>query len=761
MAQTIGAAALLFTRPGGRSMPASFVADSDQLQFIEEESAPEEALPAETWRVLIVDDDKDVHAATELALRHVPILGRRLEFLHAYSAKEAQKLLRHEADIAVVLLDVVMEQHDAGLKLVHFIRHEAGLSETRIVLRTGQPGYAPEIEAIRDYDINDYWIKAELTRSKLYTTLTVAIRSYFQLRALESNRLGMEAIVRAGNELMGEQRLPQFAAKALGLLCRFAGAGSVGFVCAVRMPNEQEPALLTMLAASGRFAIVSGEPLTTAEDEPIRVMLAAALRDQCHVFSEQGCVLYLGSQSEHQVAVYLERAGALGDTERQLLEVLSSNLSARLDNLDLFSRLHDFAFRDPLLGLPNRRAFIAALDEALVQKPRRDAVVAILGIDHFGDINVALGPRFGDELLGAVAQRLARVFGPDTLVARVSGDTFGLIGPDALIQPDSISELFSTPIRVGSNDVNVTVSTGLLRFSEAAGTGNEAFMEAAMAAKQAKSGSRSGCVYYARAMEAHTRQRVTLHQKLHAAFDQNRLMLHYQPQVELASGRPVGYEALLRWKEDDQFIPPSQFIPLVESSGLIIPLGLWVLRRACSEQVRLAAAGYPELRMAVNVSMAQLRHPLFLEWLDEAVADTGIVADKLELEITESMAMLEPQTLVRLLQEIDARGIKVAIDDFGTGFSSLSYLQQFRVHRLKIDQSFVARLSGGRDGDSSIAELIVQLGHKLGLQLIAEGVEKAEQANSLLALGCHEAQGYYYARPMDIEALQAWLAKSR
>lgn len=742
------------------TMPGSFSDDSDHLQFIEEDDADAPVGSEQhVWRVLIVDDDADVHETTELALQRIAILGRPIQFLHAYSAAQARQILSSEPDIAVILLDVVMEQQDAGLQLVHYVRFDAGLKETRIVLRTGQPGYAPEIDAIRDYDINDYKTKAELTRPKLYSTLTVAIRSYSQLRALNSHRQGLDAIIRASNELLAAQGLPSFATGVLTLLCRLLKLSADGLVCA-RSPGDVsgDAANHIVIAALGRFAGALGRPLSELGDAASTIALARCLGEQRNQFTPQGIALYFGGRAGRQVAAYMDAPAALDEIDRQLLEVFGANLAARLDNIELFSQLHDYAYFDPLLRLPNRIAFIAALDAALAEQPRTDQVAAILSIDHFGDINIALGHRFGDQLLAAVGARLSGAFGPQAMVARVSGDTFGVLASGAQLHPEAIAELFSTPIRVADNEVSVTVSTGLVRFAEVDGSGNEAYMEASIAAKQAKSDSRSSCVYYSRAMETQTRQRVTLHQKLRAAFDQKRLTLHYQPQLSLETGKVIGCEALLRWREEGQYIPPNQFVPLAESSGLIIPIGLWVLRTACQEQVRLQQAGHADFRMAVNVSMAQLRHSKFLESLDQVVAESGIAPAQLELEITESMAMLDPSALVGLLHEIDARGITVAIDDFGTGFSSLSYLQQYRVHRLKIDQSFVHSLQDAKAGENSIAELVVQLGRKLNLSVIAEGVEYPEQAELLRRMGCHEAQGYHFARPMDADSLLNWLA---
>jgi len=235
----------------------------------------------------------------------------------------------------------------------------------------------------------------------------------------------------------------------------------------------------------------------------------------------------------------------------------------------------------------------------------------------------------------------------------------------------------------------------------------------------------------------------------------------YQPQMDLLTRRPMGAEALLRWQtEDGKFISPDRFIPIAEYSGLIIDIGQWVLRTACHELVRLRQAGHRDLTMSVNVSQVQFRHPHFLDMLRSALQDSGAPPEFIELEITESMAMEEPDLLIKMLAQVKHTGVSIAIDDFGTGFSSLSYLQRLQVDRLKIDRAFVSEITGSARG-SSIAEMVIQLGRNLGLSVIAEGVEDERQAQILQTLGCPLAQGFLFARPMAVPALYEWLNQAR
>ncbi|HRE18069.1 MAG TPA: EAL domain-containing protein, partial [Rhodocyclaceae bacterium] len=244
---------------------------------------------------------------------------------------------------------------------------------------------------------------------------------------------------------------------------------------------------------------------------------------------------------------------------------------------------------------------------------------------------------------------------------------------------------------------------------------------------------------------------------LRTAFEDQRLFLVYHPQVDLTSGRAVGAEALLRWRTDDgSYVSPDRFIPLAEYSGLIITLGEWVLRSACRELVRLAGLGMDNFRMAVNVSVSQFRDPGFLRGLRRALADSGANPANLELEITESVAMEDADFMMQTLSEIKLLGCSISIDDFGTGYSSLSHLQRLCIDRLKIDKAFIDEITQSERG-SRIAEMVVQLGRNLGLSVIAEGVENEQQASVLRVLGCHEAQGFLFAKPMPADQHLAWL----
>ena len=732
--------------------------DHDDLVFLEEHpTALAAAGPRNVWRVMIIDDDEDVHSTTTFALGNLDMQHRPLEFVHAYSAGQAREMLKHEPEIAVILLDVVMEQDDAGLHLVRYIRETLKLSDVRIILRTGQPGYAPEIDAIRDFDINDYKTKSELTRIKLFTTVTAAIRSYEQIRKINDSRRGLSQIVHASTQLMALHGVQNFAAGVLAQIADLLGQDSNGVLCVQECPDSGCHELMVMATAGG-YRHLENAILTGQSDPRIHEAMELALAQRRNVYGSDFVTLYFAGKASRDFVAFLDVARAPTEIDERLLEVFCSNVAVGLDNVELVSHLHNAAFYDQLSKLPNRTRLVEILDATLAGPARDDATLSLVDLDHFAETNDALGHQFGDMLLVAVAQRLQSRLGSQLTVARIGGDIFCVLGDSAQVNPAMILALFQTPFSIDGQDVQLSATLGLVRLDEHEGSGADALKDADIALKRAKSQQRAGHFYFSRSMGVEIRERVRMMHALRTAFGQNQLFVVYQPQIDLATRRPVGAEALLRWQTPDgKFISPDRFIPIAEYSGLIIDLGEWVLRTACRELVALREAGHDNFMMSINVSQVQFRHPHFLEMLRSALEDTKAPPEFIELEITESMAMEEPDLLIKMLGQIKQTGVSIAIDDFGTGFSSLSYLQRLQIDRLKIDRAFVTEITGSARG-SSIAEMVIQLGRNLGLAVIAEGVEDERQAQILQALGCPLAQGFLFARPMTAAALGGWLS---
>jgi len=729
----------------------------DELFSFDDEAHLEDAGTAKPcWQILIVDDDQDVHQSTCFALANSEILGRPLRFLHAYSAAQALNLLNEQAQIAVILLDVVMESEHAGLHLVRRIREELHNSETRIILRTGQPGYAPEIEAIRDYDINDYKTKSELTRNRLYTALTAAIRSYDQIHTINASRRGLGMVIRASSNLLARQGVSEFAAGIITQICGLLGLPPEGVVCAY--DNQSSPAHALIVAAAGSLTDCMHKQLDELPNQAVAHALSKTLDERRNLFGNDATTLFFPGQGHHHMAAYLQTERALNELDQQLLEVFCSNIIITLDNVLLLSQLRDHAYNDQLLHIPNRLALIHALDRALSGAAPGESTLALIDIDGFSELNDTLGHRHGDALLAAVVERLQQELPPGTMLARVAGDVFGILAGNQVANAATLERLFHQPLSFAGLSQRVTTTIGLTCLDQIDGNGSEALKAANIALKHGKQHQRGRISHFTRVMEQETRDRVQLLQELRSAFEREHLFVVYQPQVSLVTRQLIGVEALLRWRKDDgQLVAPAQFIPLAESSGLIVGLGEWVLRSACRDLQQIIQHSGQPLRMAVNVSVVQFRQANFLDCLEHAIHDSGIDPGLLELEITESVAALDAGFMIDLLNRIKRLGVSIAVDDFGTGFSSLSYLERLNVDRLKIDLSFVRQMAQSA-GSRRIVETIIQLGRSLQLELIAEGIEQEDQAATLKQMGCHEGQGYLFAKPLELPALLSFIS---
>lgn len=739
--------------------------DNDELVFAGETGSAQTGdqtglTPRHTpWNILIVDDDPDVHTTTTFALRGTDILGHPLNFLHADSAAQARDILAGAPDIAVILLDVVMEQEDSGLKLVHTIRTEFGMTETRIILRTGQPGYAPEMDAIRDYDINDYKTKSELTRNKLFTTLTSAIRSYRQIRTINTSRRGLDLIVHATGELLALSGIRNFAAGVITQMAALLGVRPEGLICVQHPPANPSPLDdgTIVIAAAGRYAEMINMPLDDINEDRVKDALINCLNANKHIFTDQHTVLFFSSRAQRNMAAFLDAPISIDESSRQLLEVFCTNISVGLENTLLFSQLHDFAYFDSLTGLPNRRSMINKLDERLLGGERGRYTLALIDLDGFADTNDALGHQYGDDLLKAVSTRMRSSLSGQCNLARLTADTFAVLGLIEQLLPATLQTLFRAPFVIHGQEVILSITMGIAHLVDIDGDGSEALKSAYLALRRAKTQHRGEYAFFTRDMALEIRERSRLLQSLRTAIEKQRLFLVYQPQVSVSTGKVSGVEALLRWRaEDGRMIEPSRFIPIAEHSGMIIGIGEWVLRMACFQQAELIRAGFEGISMAINLSVAQFRHPHFLASLQAALNDSGVDPHLIELEITESVAMEEIDFLSHTLDSMKAIGVHVAVDDFGTGFSSLSYLQRLHVDRLKIDRAFITDIATNERA-RRIPELVIELGHKLGLSVIAEGVETAAQVEVLKALGCDDIQGYFYSRPVEPTALLEWL----
>ncbi len=422
------------------------------------------------------------------------------------------------------------------------------------------------------------------------------------------------------------------------------------------------------------------------------------------------------------------------------------------------------AHHDALTGLPNRNLLADRLNQAIRLALRYDRLVGVLflDLDNFKVVNDSLGHETGDRLLKAVGERLAATVREGDTVARHGGDEFVIVLAD-MVQEEDVADAIrklmaamAAPFNVDGRDIVATVSLGVALFPRDSEDQATLLRDADTALYRAKDAGRNTFQFYAAEMNQRVLERLNLERDLRRALERGEFLLHYQPQGNIESGAIVGTEALVRWRHPERgIVSPIEFIPLAEETGLIVPLGAWVLREACRQAQAWRIAGLPEMRVSVNLSARQFRAPGLTQTILDVLAETGLEAHFLELEITESMMMHDPEGAIAVLEELENHGITFAVDDFGTGYSSLNYLKRFPIHKLKIDRSFVSNITTEQE-DKAIVGAIINLSKSLGLQTIAEGVETAGQLAFLREQGCDEIQGYFYSKPLSVEQFEVF-----
>ena len=441
------------------------------------------------------------------------------------------------------------------------------------------------------------------------------------------------------------------------------------------------------------------------------------------------------------------------------------------------ARLVHLAHYDALTSLPNRTLFNDRLRQDMAQARRRNECVAVmlLGLDRFKVANDTLGQAVGDELLKQVAQRLTTSLRKGDTVARLSGDEFGLVltslaaGADVSVLAQKVLDTLAAPFCIEGHELFVTASAGLSLFPADAEDEPTLIKNADTAMYRAKEAGRNHFQFYTAEMNTRTLQRLEMENGLRRAIERQEFLLHYQPKVDLASGEITGFEALLRWQRPGDnkgqpspagLVSPADFVPLLEETGLIVPVGEWIIRAACAQIQAWRLAGIEPRPIAINLSARQFNDKNLAATIKRALEEYFVESFLIELEITESSLMRNTEEAIKTLRYLKSLGIKISIDDFGTGYSSLGYLKRFPLDALKVDRSFVRDITSDAD-DAAITAAIISMAHSLGLKVIAEGVETAEQLNFLAGHGCEQMQGYYFSKPVPAAQCSAMLQEGR
>jgi len=426
------------------------------------------------------------------------------------------------------------------------------------------------------------------------------------------------------------------------------------------------------------------------------------------------------------------------------------------------SQLEFLAYFDSLTRLGNRYALHQHLNRILERPLGQYQALLLLDLDHFQKVNDTMGHEAGDLMLKTLASRLRFFIPEQNRVFRLGGDEFAILLDD-LDSLDQLREqinemiiLLTQPMEIGTHEIQTSASIGITLIGIDARDPSSLLRNADLAMYRAKRAGRNTCTFFNRSMNTEAYRTLTLEHDLRQALKQDQLLLYYQPQVDLASGRMIGLEALLRWQHpSDGLIPPDDFIPIAEDTGMILPIGRWVLEQACHTAVAIRQQYDQPFRVAVNLSARQFEDRDLVLQIEQTLTDTGLPGEYLELEITESLLVNNFEQINGTLGQLRNLGISIAMDDFGTGYSSLNYLKKLEINQLKIDRSFVQDIPNDRD-DMAITSTIIMMARQLGLEVIAEGVETEQQQHFLLQQGCRSGQGFYFSRPLPLEELAGY-----
>ncbi|TDF42035.1 EAL domain-containing protein [Alteromonadaceae bacterium M269] len=754
-------------------MTSGLLKFSEESQGSKTETRDSNGKHEDCWQVLIVDDDHAIHDVTKLVLNKFQFDGRPIQLSHAYSAEEAKTILEEDNNFNVMLLDVVMETDHAGLDLVQYVRNVIKNQFLRIILRTGQPGQAPELSVIVDYDINDYKEKSELTAEKMRSCVATALRSYKDLDTIRELAQAREVLTQQVNARNKELENTNHLLKS---------------EIEMRLDTEQQLALtndrlesiinnssslISLKGIDGKYEMVNDafksalnlnveyeNGLTDVDLFPIETAMLIKRNDQEVINTSHSiqCEELLPSvDGEH---FYLSVKFPLYNEQNVIHRVCSINTDIT-DRLEAQNEIIHLAHYDPLTDLPNRSLFIDRLSQAISrnQRLKKHLAVIFLDLDRFKNINDTLGHNVGDKLLVEVAKRLKSIMRSADSVCRLGGDEFAILltdlthKQDVIRVADKIMQLLSAQYSIEHRELIVTPSMGISRCPLDGDNVQLLLKKADVAMYKAKRAGKNAYRFYSQEDDSQANLQLSLEVDMRKMINRRmeQLVLHYQPKVDFSNGEFTSVEALIRWRHPTRgVLQPGQFIPFMEEAGLIVEVGTWVIREACEFAIRLSKTQDP-LRIAVNLSSVQLKQKGLTEKLESILETTGCSPEWLEIEVTECSLIDDFEETRKTLERIAEIGIKLAIDDFGTGYSSLNYLKRLPFNTLKIDRSFIVD-APKKEQDKAIVTTIAQLAHNLNMNVVAEGVETVEQYHLVKSVASHhennQIQGFLFSKPV-------------
>jgi diguanylate cyclase (GGDEF)-like protein/PAS domain S-box-containing protein len=742
------------------------------------ETGKQDIANSKPWQVLIVDDDQGIHDVTRLVLSNFSFENKPLKLFFAYSATEARELLEQPNEFSVLLLDVVMETDHAGLDLVSYIRNVIKNQFLRIILRTGQPGMAPELSVIVDYDINDYRTKTELTSEKLYSCITAALRSYRDINTIHKLATAREKLQKKVAKRNGELEKINIQLKH-EIEERFIVEELLASTNdKLESIINNSTALISLKDTAGRYDLVNkvfskciditGDNIIGKTDHEIFSNETASMirMNDLEVFNMGQaiqCEEILPTQGEEHFYLCVKFPLYSSDGEIYRICSICTDITERLEAQNKILHLAQY---DALTGLPNRLLFIDRLTQSLsrAEWDKHQLAVMFIDLDRFKLINDTLGHDVGDKLLVKVAERLNLLVLERDSVCRLGGDEFAILltelasENDVVYMAEKIMKSLAESYMINQRELIITPSIGISRCPLDGNDIQTLLKKSDVAMYKAKTSGRNTYRFYSKEDDKKASELLSLEFDMRKmlARDKSQLFLLYQPKVDIFNGKFSCVEALVRWEHPELgVISPAQFIPLLEETGLIIEVGEWVLREACLFASRQTDTDC-EIKVAVNLSPRQLRQKEIVNTIKNILKETGCKPQCLELEMTESALVDDIEYTKLLLDEIAEMGVSLAIDDFGTGYSSMNYLKNLPFSTLKIDRSFISD-APNVEQDRAIVTTIAQLAKNLHMGVVAEGVETIEQFNLIKQIlgesGINQIQGYLFSKPIKEDEL--------
>lgn len=724
--------------------------------LVDGEETSKKPIIKKPWKIAIIDDEEDVHEITKLVLSGVTFQGASLEFLSAYSAEEGFELLKNNPDCAAVLLDVVMETDDAGLILAQRIRLELCYETIQIILRTGQPGYAPEQEIIVRYEINDYKNKTELTHDKLFTTIATSLRSYKQLSALAETKKGLCNVINASASLMREHSVHEFSCGVLTQINALFNLSAQGIFCVSQQTfedtnenhNNKDNSYI-IVATSGEYNYLYGKNINDINNISC-ITAKQALKEKQHINNDSITALYLSAPSNWEGVVVLEGVIDLKNSDKELLQHFCLNISLGLENAKLFTHLKRAVYFNPLTGLYNRQGLINYSDN-IYNQSKDSITLFIIDVDCFNDLIENIGYIFGNKVLKAITSMLLNIFPNNAIVAHFHSDVFAVLLPDTEWDIKKLAKECSKPFVVEDSSMRLGVTLGEAHYN----LNDEPFdiekliRNAESALRIGKEKRRGMGQAFQPLFEKEKFNRLDLMSDLRNGLIKKELFLQLQPKVSMITKDVVGYEALVRWQHPYKgLMAPNSFIPIAEQSGLYFEVDLYVFRKTL-ELIK----EYPQIikPISINISANSLHHNDFVEELKALVKEIPVDIRKLEIEITEN-ALVRSDMAIRHLKELKRMGFILCLDDFGAGYSSLSYLLKLPLDIIKIDRTFINHITTDENA-LAVLKGMLQICEDLNKKVVVEGVETQEQVELLTKLNVDIAQGFFYFKPMMVEEI--------